>query len=217
MPQRAIVVGGGRVGSRVATLLDDYGHDPITVEQDSDRCERLAAEQHGPIIRGDATEPGILEQADPDTADSFAALTGDRETNEALCRRVKARPGTVRTVARSDSPRATASVGPAVDEVVSPAAIASKPIANAMLDGTSHLRLPATGVDLVELTVAPQAPAANEDVADLRLPSGSAVVADTDSMQVARTETTLEPGRQYLLAVEPDIAQTVRNLVRGVR
>jgi hypothetical protein len=48
-------------------------------------------------------------------------------------------------------------------------------------------------------------------------PSGSQVVADIETMEIARQSTELRPDRRYLLAVEPTAADTVRNLLQGVR
>lgn len=218
MPQRAIIVGGGSVGSRVASILGDYGHDPVIVEQDADRCDQFRTSRHGQVIHGDATRRELLDQADPARADVFAALTGTAETNHALCRRVKARPATIRTIARGKPPGTTLEAADAVDETVHPAVAGAKAVVSALLGDDHKVRtLPTTEFDFVEFGVDPRAPAAGRTVQTVRFPSGSRVIADTESMSVAGPETELRPDRRYLVAVEPGAADTVRNLFRGVR
>lgn len=215
MPQRAIIVGGGPVGTRVAAILGGYGHDPLIIERDADRCEQLQASNHGVIIHGDATRPEIIEQANPERADVFAALTGSPETNQSLCRRLKTRVGTIRTVARgelSDEFRG------ATDETVQPTVAGAKAVASAMLGYDARVSpIPMSGFDLVEFGVDPRAPAANRELHTVAFPSGSHVVADAEEMQVAGPETELQPNRRYLLAVEPTAGDKVRNLLQGVR
>lgn len=216
MPQRAIIAGGGSIGSRVAEILDDYGHVPVMIEQDPTRCDLLETVQHGPIIRGDVTQSGILEQADPQRADLFAALTGEPETNHALCRRIRGRPGLIRTIARGTPSGASSDTGNGVDKIVRPTTTGAKAVVNAMLESAQHLdHCSAQGLDLVELTVAPDAPVADQDVADVSFPTGSILVADVETMQVAGPTTELRPRGQYLLAVEPAVADRVHTLFRG--
>lgn len=218
MPQRAIIVGGGSIGSRVAAILADYGHDPIVVEQDLDRCQQLDVSLRAQIIHGDATQSEIVEQADPERADIFAALTGHPRTNHTLCQLVGSRPGATRTVARGDSPDNVTATNDAADRTVRPTVVGSKRVVNAMLAETQHLRsLPSRGFDLVETTVAPRAPVANETVNSVSLPAGCDIVANTETMRIADSGSELRPGHQYLLAVEPEAADTVQNLFRGAR
>ncbi|MEF8820046.1 MAG: NAD-binding protein [Haloferacaceae archaeon] len=216
MPQRAIIVGGGPIGSRVAAILGDYGYDPVVIEQDADRCEQLHSSHRGVIINGDATRPEIVDQAEPERADIFAALTGSPERNHTICRRVKRQAGPIRTVAeRTPSGDATESTS-AADETVRVSVAGAKAVANAMLGYDQQVcSVPTSGFDLVRLSVDPRAPAANRELSDVALPSGSTVVADIETMEIAGPDTELRPDRQYFLAVEPAAAGTVRNLLQG--
>jgi trk system potassium uptake protein TrkA len=218
MPQRAIIVGGGPVGSRVAAILGEYGHDPVVIERNADRCEQLRDSRHGLIVHGDGTDPAVVEQTDPERADTFAALTGSPGTNRALCRRVKTRVGTIRTVARGKPSDDSGSLVDAVDGTVNPTVAGAKAVAGAMLGYDQRVcGVPTSGFDLVEFAVDPRAPAANRELRTVTFPSGSHVVADTGEMQVAGPGTELRPDSQYLLAVEPTAADAVRNLLQGVR
>jgi trk system potassium uptake protein TrkA len=218
MPQRAIIVGGGPVGSRVAAVLGDYGHDAVVITQAADRDEQSPGSPRAVTINGDATRPEVLEQADPERADLFAALTGRVERNRTLCRRVRAQTGELRTVARAAPSGASQATSAAVDETVQVPLAGAKAIVSALLGyGQQVHSAPTSGFDLVTLRVDPRAPAANRALSDVAFPSGSHVVADIETMAVATPSTELRPDRQYLLAVEPTAADTVRNLFQGAR
>ncbi|MFB6352410.1 MAG: amino acid permease, partial [Bradymonadaceae bacterium] len=66
---RIVVAGVGRVGLRAAELLYEQNHDIVLIEEGTDRGEEIAGEINASIIRGDATRPSILEQADLAAAD----------------------------------------------------------------------------------------------------------------------------------------------------
>lgn len=63
--------------------------------------------------------------------------------------------------------------------------------------------------------VGPRVPAADRNVRDVALPSGGHVFADTETVEIAGPRTEPRPDRQYLLAVEPTAADTVRTLLEG--
>lgn len=218
MPQRAVIAGGGPIGSRVAAILGDYGYDPVVIEQDADRCEQLQSAPRTVVIHGDATRPDILDQADPTSADIFAALTGSPGRNRALCRRVERRAGSIRTVARAVPSGDETAVIHGADEAVHLPVAGAKAVASAMLGYDQQVSsVPTSGFDLVRLSVDPRAPAANQELADVAFPSGSRVVADTETMEIAGPGTELQPDRQYLLAAEPTTADRVRHLLQGPR
>jgi trk system potassium uptake protein TrkA len=218
MPQRAIIVGGGTIGSRVAAILGDYGYAPVMIEQDADRRQQLHISHRVVIINGDATRPDVLDQADPERADLFAALTSSPERNHTLCRRVKRQAGEIRTVVRGTPSGDEHDLTGAADETVHVPVAGAKAIVSAVLGYDQRVcSVPTSGFDLVELSVDPRAPAADRELRDVAFPSGSHVVADIEAMEVARPSTELRPDRRYLLAVEPTAADTMRNLLQGVR
>jgi len=218
MPQRAIIVGGGPVGSHVAAILGDYGYDPVVIDQDADRCDQLYNSRRTVIINGDATRPDIFDQADPASADIFAALTESPERNRTLCRRVERQAGEIRTIVRAPTSDDTTATTGAADETVHVPVAGAKAVASAALGYDQQVcSVPTSGFDLVRLSVDPRSPVANQSLSDVSFPSGSQVVADIEAMAIARPSTELRPDRRYLLAVEPTTADTVRNFLQGVR
>lgn len=84
MARHIIIVGGGRVGRHVAEQLNEDQYTVTIIERDSEKCTQLAPTV-SQVIEGDGTDPEILKQADPTTADVVAALTNDTEVNLTVC------------------------------------------------------------------------------------------------------------------------------------
>ena len=81
MFMRVIIAGGGDMGKGYAEALLREGHDAVIIEKDERRAEALAEAVDALVMHGDATEKGILRDADTGSCDAFAALTGDDKAN----------------------------------------------------------------------------------------------------------------------------------------
>jgi trk system potassium uptake protein TrkA len=210
-----IVAGGGRVGFQTAELLDDQGHDVIIVERDERRCNEIADAYFATVIEGDAANPEILEQADVERADAVAALTGETGLNLAVCMAAREMSPEVRTVARIDRADADAYTR-FVDAVLFPERAGARVAVNEILGSDVQTLADVTGtLDIMQIRVGEGAPAAGKTLSEIRFPSGTLVISDDDGERIARPDTTLDPGRRYVVAVEPDVADEVMNLMRG--
>jgi len=75
---RAVVLGCGRLGGRVANMLDAEGHQVAVIDRDPETFEKLRASFSGETIVGFGYDRHVLEAARIDRADAFvAATTGD--------------------------------------------------------------------------------------------------------------------------------------------
>mgnify|MGYP000008804870 FL=1 len=210
-----IIAGGGRVGFETAILLGDRGHDITVVEPDPDRCDEIADEYVATVIRGDASDPDILGQADVDGNDVIAGLTGEPGLNLAICMESKELNPEIRTIARIDN-RDQEGYDRFVDETVFPEGAGARVAANEIEGSDVRTLADVTGtLDIMEVRVEEGAPAAGKALQSVRFPAGTLVISDDDGEQVARPETTLTPGKRYVIAVEPNVADEVMNLLRG--
>ena len=210
-----IVAGGGRIGFETATILDDRGHDVVVIERDPDRCEFIADEYVATVITGDASNPDILEQADVENSDAIAGLTGQAGLNLAVCMEAAELSPGIRTVARIDN-RQKASYTRFVDQILFPELSGARTAANEIIGSDVETLADVTGaLDIMHIRVAEGAPAAGKQLSEVRFPAGTLVVSDDDGDRVARPDTTLSPGKRYVVAVEPDVADEVMNLMRG--
>jgi trk system potassium uptake protein TrkA len=210
-----VVAGGGRVGFRAADLLSDRGDDVTIIERDSDVVTDIAEAWVATVIEGDATNPDILEQAGVPEADAIAALTGDAGQNLAICMVATELAPEIRTVARIE-----AAAGEAytrfVDAVVFPEEAGARMAANRIVGSdVQTLTDVTTDLEIMQIRVAEGAPAAGKPLSAVRFPEGTLVVSDDECECIARPDTTLDPGNRYVVAVEPEVAEEVLNLLRG--
>jgi trk system potassium uptake protein TrkA len=210
-----VIAGGGRVGFQTAELLADHGHDVTIIERDERIVSEIADEWIATVIHGDATNPDIIAQADIERTDVLAALTGETGLNLAVCLAARELAPELRTVARIDR-AAAESYTQFVDAVCFPERAGARVAANEIVGSDVQTLAAVTGsLDIMLVRVAEGAPAAGKQLTDVRFPAGTLIVSDDDGQQVARPETTLTPGSRYVVAVEPDVADEVMNLMRG--
>lgn len=82
---RVIIVGGGDIGRELAKNLVHRGNDElIIIEVDEKRCEQLAGELDALILRGDGTNPELLQKARVTEADALVATTGSDALNTVI-------------------------------------------------------------------------------------------------------------------------------------
>ena len=101
-----VIVGGGRTGTQLATLLLAQNHDVRVVESRSEILARIHRElPTETIYEGNTTDPNVLEQAGIKTADVVAAVTNNDADNLAICFLARSRYKVARTIARVNNPR----------------------------------------------------------------------------------------------------------------
>lgn len=78
---KVLIVGCGRVGSRLASELDRAGHEVVIVDRSQNAFAKAASrgvlgtDFNGNEMVGDGTESEVLKRAGIEDADSFVALT----------------------------------------------------------------------------------------------------------------------------------------------
>jgi trk system potassium uptake protein TrkA len=210
---RVVIAGGGRVGFRAAQLLEDYGHDVAVIESGAARYEQI--NEHLPtVIEGDATRSAVLREADPAESDVIAALSEDAATNLAICLAAQHINESLYTVLRTDTETGEEYVE-FVDAIASPERAGARLAANEIVGQNVRSIEGVTGnLEILEVQVAENAPAAGERLEDIELPEGSLVISDATA-NIARPDTVLEPDRHYTTATEPDVLDEVIGLLRG--
>ena len=72
---KVIIMGCGRVGSKLASLLDEGGHDVTILDIDEYSFRRLAPTFNGTALLGNGTEEDSLKRSGIEEADAFVAVT----------------------------------------------------------------------------------------------------------------------------------------------
>ena len=95
-----LIVGGGRIGFRLAQALDKKGFHIKLIEKDAQRCQEISARLHRIIVlQGFATDQAFLEQENVGSMDMVIAITDDEEMNILACLLAK-RMGAHKTICR---------------------------------------------------------------------------------------------------------------------
>jgi trk system potassium uptake protein TrkA len=76
-----IIVGCGRVGSELAKLLSNEGHDVVVIDKAKDSLERLGDTFNGVTLIGNGFDLDLLKQAGIEKADALCAVTNGDNTN----------------------------------------------------------------------------------------------------------------------------------------
>jgi trk system potassium uptake protein TrkA len=78
---KVVIMGCGRVGARVASLLDHNGHNVTVIDTNSSAFRRLSTEYRGDTLIGTGIDEDVLRAAGIETAHAFVAVTNGDNRN----------------------------------------------------------------------------------------------------------------------------------------
>ncbi|GAB4506208.1 MAG: NAD-binding protein [Anaerolineales bacterium] len=215
-----VIVGGGKVGSYLASLLLDGNHDVRIVENRPHVLARLHRElPTEAIVDGDGARRETLDLARADRADVLVTVTGDDEVNLTIALMAKTFYKIPRVIGRINNPRNAWLFTPemGVDVAVNQTDLLAKLILEEMSLGDMMvlLRLRKGEISLVTEKLEPGAPAEGKRVADLPLPKDCLLVGairDNDIL-VPRGDTVLRAHDEILALVRTGSHTAFRNLL----
>ena len=82
--ERVIIVGCGRLGRRLATMLSDKGYQVIVIDNDETAFSKLPETFGGFTIKADGIDVDTLKYADIDEASMLVACTGNDNLNSLI-------------------------------------------------------------------------------------------------------------------------------------
>lgn len=203
-----IIVGGGQVGARLASLLLTEKHQLRVIDIRRDRVSQL--QQIVPAemaILGSGADPNVLEAAGIQQADVVAAVTGSDETNLVVCSLARLEFHVPRVIARVNNPRNAWLYTPqmGVDVFLNQADLLAHLIIEEMSlgDMMTLLKLHKGQYSLVEEKVAPKAVAAGKAVRELHIPPRCvlAAIIRQGELIVPRGDTVLQTADEVLAVV----------------
>jgi trk system potassium uptake protein TrkA len=86
---KIIIMGCGRVGARLASLLDEDGHDVTVLDIDTYSFRRLPSSFGGTALFGNGIDQEALKKAGIEEADVFVAMTQGDNRNVMSCQIAK--------------------------------------------------------------------------------------------------------------------------------
>src|SRR5256714_15094045 len=173
-----IIAGAGKVGWNLARELIGRDREVTLTESDHSRYRVVEEELEHAVQYGDATELWVLERAGIQRADLVIAVTGDDEDNILICQVAKEKYGCERIIARVNNPRnlqhfKLLGIQPAVSATDLILRLIEHEVPKY---GLVHLLdLAEERLEIIELAVVADSPAAGQRIEDLSLPNGGPV------------------------------------------
>lgn len=215
-----LIVGGGRTGSHLASLLHRQGYEVRVVEHRPKALANLHREIPTELVfEGDGTDPHVLEAVQVDRADVLAAIGGDDAYNLVAASLARHEYGVKRIIGRVNNPRNawlfTGEFG--VDVALNQADIMAKLIKEEMSlgDMMTMLKLRRGQYSLVEEKIYPGARAAGLAIKDLPLPPNCIIsgIIRRGEMVLPRGVTVLEEGDEILALVDESARMGLEKLL----
>ncbi|MDY3297784.1 Trk system potassium transporter TrkA [Selenomonas sp.] len=215
-----MIIGAGRTGRALATMLDRQGVAVKVIDKDRERGQLVAGKlRHGIAVWGDGTDITLLQEEDVATMDVVVCLTDDDKLNLMLALIAKhlGADKTVVRVMRNEYVELMEKVG--VDIVLSSRLLsASEVLAFARRGGVVSVSLlEGAKAEAVEVIMQEGAPAAGKRLMDARLPKECLVCAYVrgDEAGIPNGTTVLQPGDRIILFIQTQFAQKVMTYFKG--
>jgi trk/ktr system potassium uptake protein len=209
-----VIIGGGRTGTQLASILLLQRHDVHVVEHRSDVLSRIHRELPTEIIfEGNYTDPEVLGRAGLQGADVLAACTVNDADNLAVCYLARNLYNIPRTIARVNNPRNAWLFDEKfhVDVALNNAEIMARLIEEEMSMGDmiTLLKLRRGDYSLVEEKIPASAKAIGMAIKDLNLPENCVIAAiiRRGKVVVPRGVTVFEEGDEVLAITDREGAK----------
>ncbi len=221
---RIVIAGGGSVGRFIAEQLVANRHEVVVVDSDADVVAQYAeadAARGVQWLRGDCCAVDVMTAAGVGRSDVVAAVTGDDEDNLVISLLAKQEFAVPRVVARVNNPKNEWMFNESwgVDVAVSTPHLITGLVQEAVTVG-SFVRLmsfEAGKAKLAEVTLAPESPAVDKEIAEMGFPREATVVAvlREHKLVVPHGDTTLRVGDEVMVLVTDESEEAVRALLIG--
>ena len=217
---RVAIAGAGNVGRSIALELLGNGHEVLLIEREP-RAMKVDTVPRAEWLLADACELQTLVQAGIQTCDVVVAATGDDKVNLVVSLLSKTEFGVDRVVARVNHPKNewlfNESWG--VDVSVSSPRLLAAVVEEAVSVGdlVRLLTFKKGGANLVELTLADDAPLVGRLIGSVPWPTDSALVAVLREGRVVlpTPDAALEAGDELLLVATSEVEGELDTLLSG--
>lgn len=179
---RIIIVGGGKTGSYIAKLLASENHSVKVIEQKKTAIAKLSGDfDPSDIIRGNGSDPTILEKAGILHTDVVVAVTGEDEVNLVVSMLAKMEFGVGRVVARVNNPNNSwmFNEGMGVDVGIDQASTLARYVEEGLnpKEVSTLMKLARGDNEIIQFEVSSDSQSVGHSVKDLRLPEKSILIA----------------------------------------
>jgi trk system potassium uptake protein TrkA len=203
-----LLIGGGRIGSRIAHLLEREHLHIKLIERRTERCEELSRLlQHTLVLQGDGTDIRSLLQEGVSGMDAVVAVTDDEATN-ILATLLAKEQGAKKAIALIKRPHLVHLLPHlGIDAAISPRISTANVILRYVRKGTvvSIFELPESDAETLEMVVSPGAKVAGKALREIGTPSGVIVGAIIHGAEIIipKGDSVLQPDDRVVVFALP--------------
>ncbi|MBW1835245.1 MAG: Trk system potassium transporter TrkA [Deltaproteobacteria bacterium] len=214
---RVLIVGGGRIGSRLASLLDDKPVYTKIIEKNPDICAKLAEKLNKVVVlHGDGSDQGLLNEENIQETDFVITLTDDEEINilaSLLAKRLGARK-TITKISKFSYFSLMSMIG--IEQVVSPRLSAINTILQHIRRGKvlSSLSIKGEQAEFMEAVALETSEIVGKPLKNISFPKGALVtsIIRNDNIIIPSGDSIIEPDDRIIIfatrqadsIIEPD-------------
>jgi trk system potassium uptake protein len=202
--KRVLIVGGGRIGYRLARMLEDQAISVKLIEKRAARCEDLAERlDRTVILHGDGSDQSLLVEENIHDIDLVVTLTSDEETNilaSLLAKRLGARK-TITQINKFSYFSLMSTIG--IEQVVSPRLSAINTILQHIRRGKvlSAISIKGEEGEVMEALALPTSDIVSKPLKKITFPKGSMVagIIRRDHIIIPTGESVIEPEDRIII------------------
>jgi trk system potassium uptake protein TrkA len=209
-----IVVGCGRVGSELATMLSTEGHDVVVIDKNKDAFRRLGATFNGITLSGYGYDEETLKAAGIDKCDALAAVT-DLDNSNMMAAEVASKIFNVpRVVIRLYHPERERTLQTLGLDYVCGTTMVARSVLDKLLTGHGHHLSRRGDLELIEFIAGPGVE--GKRVIDIQIPNSFrlCLVSREGASFIPWRETILKERDILLAVVRADVYPAVKKLMR---
>jgi len=212
-----LIVGGGRIGFRLAQILQTRGLRPKLIEPDEERSRWLAENlPHTLVFHGDGTDIELLEREGLQRCDVAVGVIGTDERN-LLCGLLLKRMGVPQVIVRVEDPNFIAifeRVG--IDIAVNPRRLIAEEIIKFTRGRIEKsLSLEEDRAEVLEIEVSPHSPLIGVKLAAAQVPAGVLIgaIVRGERVIIPRGTDALQPGDHAIVFSTKEAARQIEKLL----
>ena len=210
-----IIIGCGRVGSQLASLLAQERHDIVVIDKDANAFKNLGTAFNGVKLQGYGYDEEVLQKAHIERCDAFAAVTDLDNANIMACEVVSKLHKVPRVVARVYNPESISTFQELGLDYVFGTNVVAQTLMDKIVEGHGrHLSIRGD-VEVIEFIGGPKIE--NKRLVDIQIPNEFRICLVTRQGKnfIPWRETPLRDGDNLLAVVKSSAYSRVKQYMRS--
>lgn len=210
-----IIVGCGRVGSELARLLANEGHNVVAIDKEAAAFKRLGSDFNGLTVTGDGFDVDLLKEAGIEQADAFCTVTNNDNANIMSGQVAKKIFHTPKVITRINDIQYTHIYEELGIDIVNSTTLLASMIRNKIIESRfSSFLLEDSHLDTIEIEVG--AKIAGKTVEELNLAGElliTAIIKDKKDALIPRPKDTVQLGERLIGVVKTESLAKVKKFL----